>query len=118
MTASVGAWKLVSRSSACEPRRPPPLPPLRQPSRPPEPLLPRPLLAVLPGAPRFLASSCQVDETLADLIDFLSAVTGFLSPGLSPGLATAPVAGLCSVPSATLALTGTGTGSGALMARR
>src|SRR5471030_271832 len=109
MTASVGAWKLVSRSSVCEPRRPPlDLPPLRQPSRPPL-LPPRPLLAGLPpGAPRFFASSDQVDETLADLIDFLSAVTGFLS------------ACLCSVPSGAFGLTATtgATGSGALIARR
>src|SRR5476649_685431 len=118
MTASVGAWKLVSRSSVCEPRRPPlDLPPLRQPSRPPL-LPPRPLLAGLPpGAPRFFASSDQVDETLADLIDFLSAVTGFLSSFFSPGFLSA---GLCSVPSGAFGLTATtgATGSGALIARR
>src|SRR5450830_888760 len=118
MTASVGAWKLVSRSSAWEPRRPPlDLPPLRQPSRPPL-LPPRPLLAGLPpGAPRFFASSDQVDETLADLIDFLSAVTGFLSSFFSPGFLSA---GLCSVPSGAFGLTATtgATGSGALIARR
>src|SRR5471032_1424563 len=117
MTASVGAWKLVSRSSAWEPRRPPLLlPPLRQPSRPP--LLLRPLLAGLPpGAPRFFASSDQVDETFADLIDFLSAVTGFLSSFFSPGFLSA---GLCSVPSGAFGLTATtgATGSGALIARR
>jgi hypothetical protein len=53
------------------------------------------------GAPRFLASSCQVDETLADLIDFLSAPpAGFLSSFFAGLAALAAVAGLCSVPSA------------------
>src|SRR4051794_23565549 len=93
MTASVGAWKLVSRSSACELRRPPLAPP-RQLSRPPVPTLPRGLIAP-PGAPRFLASSDQVDDTLADLIDFLSPTAGFLSGEL--GFLSA---GLCKVPSA------------------
>jgi hypothetical protein len=61
----------------------------------------------MPPAPRFLASSCQVEETLADLIDFLSAATaGFLSSFFSPGLAA--VAGLCSVPSEVLAGAGAG----------
>ncbi len=66
--------------------------------------------------PRFLAaSSCQVEETLADLIDFLSTTT-FLSSFFSPGFLSA---GLCKVPSAVLAGAATGaTGSGALMTRR
>src|SRR5450830_181955 len=114
-TASVGAWKLVSRSSLCELRRPPLAPP-RQLSRP---LLTLPRGLIAPGAPRFLASSDQVDDTLADLMDFLSGPSAFLaSAGLSPGFLSA---GLCRVPSAVfglMAATGAGAGSGALMARR
>src|SRR5450830_2169118 len=92
-TASVGAWKFDSRSSWCDGRRP--FAPPRQLSRPPAgPLLPRGLGP--PVVPRFFASSDQVDDTLADLIDFLSATAGFLSPGLSPGFLSA---GLCRVPS-------------------
>src|SRR5450830_203709 len=114
-TASVGAWKLVSRSSLCELRRPPLAPP-RQLSRP---LLTLPRGLIAPGAPRFLASSDQVDDTLTDLMDFLSGPSAFLaSAGLSPGFLSA---GLCRVPSAVfglMAATGAGAGSGALMARR
>src|SRR5450830_1625539 len=110
-TASVGAWKFDSRSSWCDGRRP--FAPPRQLSRPAGPLLPRGLGP--PVVPRFFASSDQVDDTLADLIDFLSATAGFLSPGFSPGFLSA---GLCSVPSGAFGLTGAGAGSGALMARR
>ena len=67
--ASVGAWKVL-RGRRALPRRP--RGPPRQPSRP--------LAAGVAAGLRtrvFLASSDQVDDTLADLIDFLSA--GFLS---------------------------------------
>src|SRR4051812_8981823 len=96
-TASVGAWKLVSRSSAWLGRRP--LAPPRQLSRPPVPVLSRALMAPT-GAPLFLASSDQVDDTLVDLFFFLSPTVGFLS-GLLGFLST----GLCSVPSAVFGLT-------------
>src|SRR3569832_1050125 len=101
--ASDGTWKLLSRSSAWPWRRP--LGPARQPSRPPVGA-PR----VLMPTPRvFAASSCHVDETLADLIDFLSpTLAGFLSSFLSPGFLSA---GRCKVPSAALAA-GAAAGSG------
>ena len=63
-----------------------------------------------PPLGRFLVSSCQVEETLADLIDFLS--LGFLSSFLSAAFLSA---GRCKVPSLAFAV---GAGSGALIGLR
>src|SRR5260221_111847 len=88
---SVGAPKLDELSPRPPPRRPPRPPGAFQLLRPaPESL--RPLLAV--GAPRFLASSAQLEDSFSDLTDFLS-------PGLAaPAGAGAPAAvlGLWMVP--------------------